>query len=153
MIISEVSRVGNSLIIGVFFITNAHIRPKITPKMILVTVMNRKLTKIDAASEVPNCCSPVAESCDIIDSAARNRTIATASLITPSPNNIELSLGYFDSFTMLTAATVSVADSTQASRRHSFVSSTTPFGRAPLKLKKKVNPARMMKLINVPTNP
>jgi hypothetical protein len=118
----------------------------------LVTVMNRKLKRIFVASTAPNSTSASSLSYRILSTALKN-TMLTASFKTPSPNRIELSLGYFASFTIEFAATVSVADNTHASKRHSFAVRVDSAGKAPLKLKNTANMLRIMKLIKVPTNP
>jgi hypothetical protein len=54
-------------------------------------------------------------------STALNSKMLTASFTTPSPNRIELSVGKFFSFTIVKAATVSVAHKIAARSKHSLV--------------------------------
>ena len=150
--IRVVSRVGKSFMPGVFFSINEHKSPNVTPNIILVVVIKRKLIIIFVASITPKGTSPCSFSYKI-SSTARNMTIETASLITPSPKRMEFSLGYFVSLTILTAATVSVADRTQARRRHSFADRAESLASAPLKLKNTAKVLNSTKLIKVPTNP
>ncbi len=80
-------------------------------------------------------------------------TIAVASFIIPSPNNKEFKIGYFASLTKLKAATVSVAHSTAANSKISYIAILFPSKNNPVSISKIAQGPRMKNVSMVPTIP
>lgn len=126
MITKKTSLTGCLLMLVTFFNTNELVSPNITPIRIDAVVRKRKLENVypivsqEISTPVPPVVCISSFYFKINFSTARKIRIAMASLTTPSPNRIELRVGYCPSLTMVSAATVSVAQSTDAKSKHSL---------------------------------
>lgn len=127
----KISRTGDDFMLGVFFNMKAARSPNEIPIKIEARERIVKFTNVRPISyiEIPNPSSstpsnpfPTLSLCYLtIYSIALKIKIATASLTTPSPKRMLFNTGNSYSFTIVRAATVSLAQSTLARSRHSGV--------------------------------